>query len=249
MIQKPISILCWKWRANYKTTYTSDHVNIFAAMVRRNTTLPIKIYCITDDAAGVDLNLIDEVVPLWNEPEIDINNFNKPNCYRRLKMFSKQAEQMFGERIISMDIDSVIVSNIDHILNRTEDFIGWRKSRGSVHWQGSLTSIRAGSRAFIWDNFNGMESRIAASRFVGSDQAWVSHSLLESGTENAIYTPHDDGVYSYREHITKLYKLDKNGKVIPKLPENASIVFFHGTPKPFTAGMENLQWIRDHYRL
>lgn len=230
-----INVLCWKWNhPGYKTIYTADHVNIFAAMVRRNTKLDVQITCVTDDANGIDASIT--IVPIWTEPNFSIGETTKPNCYRRMKIFSDEARAMFGERVVSIDLDCCIVSNIDHILSRQEDFIGWRKSDGSRHYQGSLTSHKTGTRTKIWTEFKGAESRKAASYLVGSDQAWVSHCL---GENEAIYTTHKDGVYSYRAHILKM----------GDLPGNASIIFFHGWPKPFDAGMDNLNFIKQNYRL
>jgi len=166
---------------------------------------------------------------------------NKPNCYRRLKIFSEDAKNVFKvDRVISIDIDAVIVGNIDHILAREEEVIGWRNVSG-VPFQGSLTSHKLGTRAYIWDDFikNPVIAREQAKKYVGSDQAWVSHKL---SPHEAIFTPAKDGVYSYKKSIIPF-----SGGF--KLPPNASIVFFHGFPKPEDLiNNHNYKWIKDNYK-
>lgn len=240
-----INIILWKWNAPYKFSYTADHVNICAAMIRRHSTIPTRIFCITDDAAGVDPTII--TIPIWPSP-MEIETTLKPNCYRRLKMFSKDFNKVLsstgvdipqGERAISIDIDAVITSNIDHILSDNRaDFIGWRKQPSQTTYQGSLTSIKLCTMDYLYSDFKGAQSRAQAAHLVGSDQAWVS---LKLNNTMPVFTPADHGVYSFRKDILPLIKRD-----LP-LPANHSIIFFHGSPKP--EDCPHIDFVQDNYCL
>lgn len=231
-----INILCWKWRSDptLRAQFTSEHVNIFASMIARNTTVPYKLTCITDDSEGIDSSV--NIMPIWDYPIVSGKNPKKPNCYRRLRIFSNEAKELFGERVISIDLDAVITRNIDHLLIRKEDFIGWHNP-GGVRYQGSLTNLKTGTRTFIWNEFDPKKSPILAKDIVGTDQAWVTYRM---SPDEAVYTPDRDGVYSYKKHI-------RNKET---LPENACIVFFHGTPKPWFDGMaRGYDWILNNWKL
>jgi hypothetical protein len=233
-----INVLLWKWESEtYRFKYTSQHVNICAKMIKRHSTVPVKIFCITDDANGIDKDII--VKPIWGSLFEFSNNSVKPNCYRRLKMFDKDFYQFLeveqGERCISIDIDCVILSNIDKILTDTRaDFIGWRKQESQVTYQGSLSSFKLGSMSFLLDDFKGQKSRELASTYIGSDQAWVSYCLQN---KYPTFTAKEHGVYSFKNN---------NINKIGLAPNNASIIFFHGSPKPWD--VLNLDFVANEYR-
>lgn len=233
-----LSVICWKWKSHdgYTTEYTSEHVNVFAAMLRRNLTVPHRLFCVTDDPSGLDPRIL--YTPLWNEPDIKLNR-DKPNCYRRLKIFSKEAREMFGERILSIDLDCVILANINSLVTRDEDFVGWYK-RG-VPYQGSMTLHRTGTRTFLWDDFDPATSPMlgASLGYVGSDQAWVSAKLPKG---EGVWTPHEHGVLSYKVHVRNHPEYVKH----KKLPENAKIVFFHGPLKPWHIADD---FVKQHWRI
>jgi len=236
-----LGIVTWLWKPHkgYKSKYTVQDVNIFYNMLKRNSTIDYELFCVTDETEGFNADI--KIIPIWQVPFMEINNKLKPNCYRRLKMYSSEAKEIFNvDRLISFDIDAVIVSNVDHILARKEDFIGWRNVTG-VPFQGSLTSHRLGTRTFIWEDYiaDPIKARLDASYYVGSDQAWVSHRLTMADNKEATFTPKEDGVYSYKKSIRP------NRNV---LPSNASIVFFHGTPKQNDLGMGKIDWIKENYK-
>lgn len=217
-------IVCWKWKGNYP--YRAAHVNQWAKMVRRYTSEDHRLICITDDPEGVEI----ETIPLWDFE--DINNprwpKSKPQCYRRLKMFSPEMEELIGPRFMSMDIDCVILGNIDHIVNREEDFIinkGYHSK-----YNGSLWMMDAGARKEVWEDFDPITSPKLASRYVGSDQAWISYKLKNEKTVGR-----REGIWSYG-----------HCNVGEKPPEDARIIFFQGNPKPWVC---KKTWVKRAYNL
>jgi hypothetical protein len=233
-----LSILSWKWEQpkGYRAEYTAEHVNILSAMLKRNLTIPYKLFCITDDPTGLGKDI--EYMPLWSDPYVEVPP-NKPNCYRRLKMYSRDAIRMFGERILSIDLDCVIVDNIDSLVDRKEDFVAWNKQ--GVPYQGGLILHKTGTRVFLWEDFDPAESPKLGKKmnFVGSDQAWVS-AKLPAG--EGIWTAERHGVLSYKSHIRNNAEYLETGK----LPEGAKIIFYHGSPKPWET---KDRFVIDHWRL
>jgi len=223
-----LSVLTFKWRSdpNAREQFTAQHVNILYAMVKRNLTLPFNFFCITDDFTGIrsEVNL----VKLWDEPYIERWNPSHPNCFRRLKIYSQEAKKLFGEKILLLDLDMIILKNINDLVDREQDFVAWNK--GGTKYQGAIILHKTGTRSFLWDEFNSdIPKLIKKEKRVGSDQAWVSMRL---GPDEAVWTP-KDGIYSYKVHIRR-----------KPFPENVKIILCHGKPKPWQI---NESWIQEHY--
>ena len=195
-------------------------------MLKRHLTVPFRHVCVTDNPTKIDKEV--RTVPLWDDPEVEMNA-HKINSYRRLKMFSREAKELLGEKILSLDLDTIITGNIDHLVNRDEDFIAWHK--GLLPYQGGIILHKPGSRAFIWDEFDPVESPKRAAMYPGSDQAWISYRL---GRDEETWTK-ADGIYSYKQDLRGVSFLDSKVK----------IVMFHGNPKPWQI---KERWAGEHYR-
>lgn len=236
-----IDIVCWKWKPleGFRTEFTAYHVNVLYDMIKRNTTIPFRFNCVTDDPEGINPEI--RIVPLWDECKDLINpskRRNKPSCYRRLKVFSKDAQ--FEDRIISIDLDCVIVGNIDNILSRTEDFICLKGTAKNTPYNGGLWSLKVGSRPQVWEQFN-PDTCIQLTKkagLVGSDQGWISYVL---GNKEKTFTD-KDGVYCFREDFAK--------KGVRALPQGAKIVMFQGGKDPWEEDiMRKYTWVNKHYRM
>lgn len=239
-----INIVCFKWK-RIKTgfqlptvidNYGADHVNIMYSSVKRNTTLPFRFVCITDDDSGLHPDI--HVLPLWNKC-VSIGG-----CYNRLYMFSKDMKHYIGERFIAIDLDSVIVGNLDSILSRKEDFIineyNIAINRYATHqyYNGGLIMMNAGARDHVWTKFDPncspaeLAIRVKNKEIVGSDQAWIAHIL---GSGESTFSP-VDGVYDYRTLSNK-----------HQLPSDAKIVLFPGKRDP-ASEYNSVLWVRNHWR-
>lgn len=218
---RPITVVVWKWNG-WRAVYNADHVNAFERMLRQHLSVPHRMLCITDDPKGVNC----ETFPLWDKPVVATLP-RKPNCYKRLRMFSDWAADAIGDRFISMDLDAVIMRNIDHIIQRDDDFVILEGR--AAPYNGSLWMHRPGTRTQVWDDFDPRTSPAEAAAckrsngksYYGSDQAWISHKL----PDEAKYTHEADGVCQFGGAI-------HNGMAIQK---DQSIVFFAGGLKPWDA--------------
>jgi len=234
-----LSVVTWKWQAKpgYRSVFTARHVNVLRNMVERHLHMPHRFICATDDPVGIDPRV--EVVPLWDEIAPLSRPNNKPNCYRRLRMFSSEVIPIFGNRILSLDLDSVIVKDMTPLASRKEDFIAWGDTAKNTFYNGSMMLLTPGARQRVWDEFDPRQSPgiTALAGIVGSDQAWISHVL---GPKEATWGE-ADGIYSFRNYFIRLGRT--------ALPSNARAVFFHGKFDPWTPGVaDNYPWVKENWR-
>lgn len=235
-----LAIVSWKWKSHpqYRSKFTAQHVNVLRNMVRRNLQVDHKFICITDDAAGIDPDI--EVIPLWEGPQVQGVSHLQPNCYRRLRLWAADAAEIVGaDRLLSLDLDTVICGDMTPLVQREEDLVIWGDTARGTPYNGSMWLLKCGSRKQVWDEFDPKQSRLLGMRnkYIGSDQAWIATCL---GPNEAKWSA-ADGVYSFRNEISK--RLDRN------LPDNAKAVFFHGKFDPWQSGvMSEYHWIKRHWK-
>lgn len=235
------SVVTWKWqKPGYRSKFTSHHVNVMRRMVERHyDRAGVRFICITDDPAGLDPGI--EAVPLWDECS-DIPNptwTGGPSCYRRLRAFSPEFENIAGRRFVSIDLDTVITGDLVPVWERPEPFVIFDPEMRGFRYNGSMWLMTAGSRRRVWDRFDPERSPklTQAAGLKGSDQAWIHYVL---GEGEATWR-RADGVVSYRPHVVK----DHRGR----LPPWARVVFFHGLPDPWTVPITlESRWVRQHWR-
>lgn len=241
-----LDVVCWKWKPppGYRSHFGPGTVNVLHRMVARHLAMPHRFTCITDDPTGIDPAV--RIIPLWN----DYANVpspsgpHNPSCYRRLRMFAADARELIGERIVSLDLDTVVTGPLDPLFDRPDDFVIWggqsvQPGRPApwCWYNGSFMMLRAGTRTQVWDRFNPATSprEAHAANARGSDQGWITHCL---GKGESTWTA-ADGVYSFRSHIVP------NGG---RLPAGARLVAFHGKHDPWLETTRRMApWIAEHY--
>lgn len=240
-----INVVTYKWQPfeGYRSKFGPESVNTLAAMVARHYAGPHRVWCVTDDAGGIN----DAVRTLPLSPHLsDVPNptgpQRNPSCYRRLWVFSQEAARIIGGRIVLMDLDCVITGDLAPLFECSEDFVAWGDTRKDNHYNGSMVMHRAGTHTQLWEDFDPRLSPMKTRRagFFGSDQGWISYKLGNSG---ARFTRRD-GVYSYRNDISR----GRRGTTGGKLPPGARIVFFHGHVDPWDYEAQCLEWVKQHYR-
>lgn len=235
-----LTFVCWRWRPQpgYRSTFAPETVTALRDMIARHYARPHRFLCITDDQASIDRGI--ETMPLWSDHAAvpNPNGPHNPSCYRRLKVFAPGAREIFGEQLVSIDLDTVIVDDITPLFDRPEDFVIWGQSDyPRAQWyNGSLWMLRTGTRDRVWTEFDPAVSPKLAARAgkKGSDQGWFSYIL---GPHEATWST-AEGVYSHRVHIAP------KGDV---LPANARIVFWHGKLDPWSYRAQHIPWVRKHY--
>lgn len=233
-----LSIVTFKWQPvpGYRSRFGPETVNTLFGMLRRNLRLPFRAICVTDDPFGINESI--QTIPLWKDHAhvMSPHGQSRPSCYRRLKVFSAEAEAMFGPRFAVMDLDCVVTGDVTPLFDRPEAFVMWGDTHPKTHYNGSLMLMNAGARRQVWESFNPQTSPLRTKRagHYGSDQGWISYCL---GPGEARFTT-KDGVYSYRLHLSQA----------SALPANARLIFFNGRIDPWGAEVKDIPWIKQHYR-
>lgn len=228
-----LTVLTWLWaQPGGRATYTAEHVNIWRAMVARHLTIPHRFACVTDMPDGIDPRVeiiappgdfLDVRLPTWKG--------DKPQCLRRIALFRPDAADIFGERFVSMDLDCVVAQSLDPLFSRSDDFLMFRGTSAARPYNGSLVLMTAGSRPQVFERFTPREAFEAGRRYVGSDQAWISHVL---GWGEAT-VGEDEGVFWWRRGAQNL--------------DGARLMFFPGDPKPWSlAATGDDAFVSGHYR-
>lgn len=236
-----LTVIAWKWRQfRYRSKFEGHHVNVLRSMVRRHYPHPHEFICITDDPTGIDKDI--RIVELWDDFSTMQSPHGEeyPSCYRRLKMFSRDAGKLIGgKRFVWVDLDAVIVGDMTPVWNRSEDFLIWGDTHPKTPYNGSMLMMDVGARTQVWDKFDPRESPICTrrARIMGSDQAWISYILGPGETKWG----KQDGVYSWRMDIMRT--TDK------ALPKDARIVFFHGADDPWHAEVQGkAPWVGQNWK-
>lgn len=240
MGEELLTVCCFFWndphdRCHGLYQYSVQDVKLLRSQVARNLTLPHEFAVVTDIMADYGPGI--RVVPL------DRSVFPAGSRYPKLSVFRPDAGEVIGKRILTLDLDSVVVGNLNEIAAREEDLVLWRNPnfgiRRRAFYNTSIILVRAGTRPEFWTQFDPKTSpEIVNREWGGTDQAWVSY--LASRTE------------AYFDASWGVYGAGRLGDYNPDLahtvlPANARIVFFPGRRHP---GMADVQvkhpWIRQH---
>lgn len=233
-----ISVVYWLYRdpivlVGGPRVYKPEYVNAQLPMLRRHCSVPYRVVCVTDCTDGLDSSIEVIAPPVTDDGPVVSRDPRYPRCYRRLWNFSEAARAL-GDRILALDIDSLIVRDIAPLVERDEDLVVWRAPPDSAIVLGAAYLLRTGTHTHIWTSFDFERSPQELLR-VGraqSDQGWLNYMLPSSvpaWTEA-------DGMY-----------LPPLGDPRP-LPETARIVSFGTLHKPWMkrAHAEH-PWIVEHY--
>jgi len=223
-----LTVVTWLWKPeNAKRSYSAKHVNALHRQLNEHLNIPHKLVCVTDDPKGINC----ATYPIWDEPKAKMTEKSRTNCYRRLKLFSREAKDMFGEWVLSIDLDTLIRHDISKLITFEDDF---KIMKGAVTpMNGSMWILRTGSHPEIWEQFNpekspqeAMKNKMPDGRpFFGSDQSWISHCFLG---ENVPTWDKSDGIYHFVNDLG------------PRpVPPSTKMIFFPGDIKPWFGEMLN----------
>jgi hypothetical protein len=227
-----LDVVTFKWQQpNYRSNFKAEHVNTLQRMVERNLSIPHRFICITDDPEGIE----GETMPLWPSPVSGIPS-DRPNCYRRLRLFSKEAQSVFAETVACIDLDTVITGDLTPLFSRPEPFVIFNGTTKQTPYNGSFWILKTGSRQQVWEQLVPQAPHLTKG-IVGSDQAWLAYIL---GPDEATFGK-AEGIYSYRID----FRLASQKAT---LPENCRMVSFHGRVDPWSrAALQASPWIEQYY--
>ena len=219
---EPVNIVCFWWGDWPDPDWGPEYVRRMRRMLQRHTTIPYSFTLFTDRPklfSGFDARKLEPAS--WKGCLPKIEAFNPANGFKG--------------RVFVFDLDTVITSNIDDILQFDADFVvrAWYGGLLKGVWQpdGDSLSFQAGQFVErIWQPLqDGPEE---AESFTGGRERWWYRSIL-GRKEIAMWQWHfPDRFISYRHHC-------RNG-----LPEKASVVSFHGRPRIHEV---DKSWVKEHW--
>lgn len=234
-----LTVVCFHWfdpvnRWNSRFIYTHEHVNRLRRAVARNLKIPHWFVVATDDPTQ---DYDPGIVRVALDPELRQHGAR----YAKLQLFAPDAELVFGgDRLLMLDLDTVIVGDITPLVCRSEDFVIARDFLADKHptkaiYNSSLVLLNAGARCDVREWFG--QDAVAFVEFnemLGTDQAWIALSL---GPDEATFT-RADGIYSFRFDL----------EAADGLPVGARIVNFHGAVDPSLPELQARHpWIVEHW--
>lgn len=199
-------------------------------MVRRNLSMPHRIACVTDEEVPEGVERIEpphefeDITPRWGA--------HRPNCFRRLSMFRRDAAKIFGTRFVCMDLDCIIGGPLDPLFDRKEDLVLFKGTAPERPYNGSMMLIKAGCRPQVYEKFSQAAADESGDRFFGSDQAWLMHCL---GPNEATWGE-EDGVWHFNSWMPNCKKVQPR------------VLFFPGKRKPWEIAPV-FPFTRNNYRI
>jgi hypothetical protein len=200
--------------------YGPEDARRLRRMVAKHLSAKHEFAVITDKPHAFDGDKDIRAIPL------DMTTHVPNTCFVRLFTFHPQGAEIFGERMLQVDLDTLIVGGIDPLAERDEDLVMWRnpsripwrdpKMRGRPYYNTSLLLHRCGTRPKLWEFGRVMSKERPAFR----DDQWALSEIL--GPDQP-YFDGNDGIY-------RLGRPDTPGSgVVGVLPDNAKIVTFPGS--------------------
>lgn len=185
-----------------------EYVNILANMVARNISkdTAYKFICFTDTLGEYDKEIDIRLLPVSG---LD-------GWYNKLALFK---EGLFpdGDRILYLDLDTVIVGGLDEIIKYDGEFAILRDFYRPDGLQSSVMAWKAGFGTKIWQSYEVNHYP----KIDGGDQAWIERcSKIEMIAPEILQDKYPSCFVSYKVHAKS------------NIPKNAKMVVFHGLPRP-----------------
>jgi len=229
-----ITVACVFWG----NKFSEDYVYNLKSMVERNTTVPHQFVCFSDrELEGIKtVKLIPGYEGWWN----------------KMQMFNTDFK--LGNRVVYLDLDTLIVGNIDWLLEYDGMFMGI-EDLGAVNEHQPELKGRLQSGVMSWDYrlnshlWNRFTSSGESQRYRG-DGEYLNH-IVPKYQRDFIQKRYKGKLKSYK------YQVYSEG-----ITDDLSIICFHGRPsipqamtETVTTGWKNSgktyepqDWIKDYWR-
>lgn len=220
-------VICLK----HGTLYSAEYVNKLYNSVKRNTTHKFEFTCFTEDTTDVMEHITCRPLPYT-----ELHGW-----WHKLYFFCP--ELGITDRILYLDLDTVIVKNIDEFFEYNgdfailRDFFRTRNNPNCLEYGSAIMSWQPNWGTFIWDHFRSNSAQNMQTG--GGDQKYlmsiVSHEKVTYWQD---YLKRSR-VVSYKAHV-------RDEPPTEEVPDNASIICFHGAPRPHE--VRDLHWMKQHWK-
>ena len=202
-------VICLKWGDKYDSMY----VNRLHNGLKNNCTLPFELHCFTEDSRGIDSDVVIHDLPYSDQIS---------SWWNKVWLFSDEVPFEKGERVLYIDLDTLITGNIDVILSddtsgmvMLRDFY-WGIAKTATQSASGLMAWNIDELTHIWHEFKKDSDSAINSVYPHGDQVFISKCL-----NNEVHYWQD----LYPEQVVS-FKVHCNSG----LPSSASVVCFHGEP-------------------
>jgi len=212
--------------------YSPAYVERLAAGVRRNLRQPHRFLCMTERERSVTFSEGIERHAI-KDPELIGRG-----CFPRLRLFDGgwQKNRDIGpdDRIVSVDIDNVVVGSLDAVFERSENFVILQgvNSSNPCPFNASVFMLKPGTNEHVWQDFSLEAAAKVPFDSFPDDQAWLAEMIPGAGA----WTPEADGVYAFQKPG---WPKGEN------IPTNARLVCFPGHRDP--SKFLRLDWVHDNW--
>lgn len=169
-----------------------------------------------------------------------------PGWWSKLELFNPHHPVLGNKEFLFLDIDTVIVDNIDHLINIDRftilsDFFQIVPNRRYVNT--SVMKVTNDVKKTVWNSFMSNPQQIMeefTTENKWGDQGYISSLFDDIQQWQDIYP---NQIFSYKNHIVSNgmpgfdAKLSKGNGIVP---ETAKIICFHGNPRPWKT---KLNWV------
>lgn len=186
----------------------AEYATRLASQVRANLTkTPHRIYCVTDDAA----NHYPRIRCKPADPKL-------PGWWQKIRLF-KPGMWPDGDRMLFLDLDTVVVRPIDFLADYTGDFATLHDFWRPEGLGPAVMLWRSGWGADLWQEFVAEGMPTTDPR---GDQGWLENR--DQGrirkTVNILQNMYPGRFVSYKSEC------------VAGIPPRAHVVCFHGKPRP-----------------
>jgi len=237
-----VNVICMKWG----TKFGPEYVNRLHSMVSRHLARKHQFVCFTDDESGLNSGIRTLPLPTMFLPP------GKERGWRKLSTFTAPLADLNGP-ILFLDVDIVIVNSIDCLFDHPGQFCiikDWAKP-WRITGNSSVYRFEANAHPDIFAHFLANIDRVKIQ--VRNEQEYLTREIHKQG--KLTYWPREWCV-SFKHSCLPLFPL--NLFRVPKIPETARIIVFHGLPTPadaiagkgknFFRTVRPTPWISEHWR-
>ena len=229
------SIVTIKWGAEF----TSEDVNILKRAVEKNSETKFQFVCLTDDASGLDDEIVVLPIPMSGLSEMPKSS----GAWPKVCLFHPSLGD-FLEQVLFLDIDTIICGNVDPFFDDPGDALRllscgprWKSFKDELPPQPAtgVMSYNVKRHVNIFKDFakdpnTAYRNYNIEQEFVGAYAAEIDYFALEH-------------VQSFKYHLRRQYLMDLF--LAPKAPhEKARMVAFHGYPRPRQVVTVGAKWAR-----
>lgn len=204
------TVICFKWGTKFPPHYVNNLYN----SIKRNTTIPFRFVCVTDDSEGF-------IPEIDSRPLIDttLNGW-----WQKVTAFTNPLHDITGN-VLLIDLDMIILDNIDCFFEREGSFIMEQDYLPRNGFSTCVMRFEANQHEDIYTDVPRQGVRETSIGYTHGkywgDQVWVT----EKRPDATVWPL--EWVKSYK---WECFETKNDFKSTFTIPEGCKIIKFHGSP-------------------